>query len=103
MSSICHCSRCGSSWRARVEAPVQCPRCKRVDWLGYVVGAESLGRGLAGNETPSPELAVRAARGSESRPQPSERPPHAAGCTCLMCKNKSKYPGLKAGACKISH
>lgn len=26
------CNQCGADWEARVESPVQCPRCKRVDW-----------------------------------------------------------------------
>lgn len=26
------CLRCGKEWISRVENPVQCPRCKRVDW-----------------------------------------------------------------------
>jgi len=27
-----HCNQCDSDWTSRVERPVQCPRCKRVDW-----------------------------------------------------------------------
>ena len=27
-----HCNQCGSDWESRVVDPVQCPRCKRVDW-----------------------------------------------------------------------
>lgn len=26
------CQQCGNSWIPRVKNPVQCPRCKRVDW-----------------------------------------------------------------------
>ena len=26
------CKQCGAEWTPRVENPVQCPRCKRVDW-----------------------------------------------------------------------
>lgn len=27
-----HCNLCGADWTGSVENPVQCPRCKRVDW-----------------------------------------------------------------------
>lgn len=29
-----HCHKCGADWLPRKEGelPVQCPRCKRVDW-----------------------------------------------------------------------
>jgi len=27
-----HCARCGAFWVPRKADPVQCPRCKRVDW-----------------------------------------------------------------------
>ncbi len=26
------CKRCGSKWISRVEHPIQCPRCKSLDW-----------------------------------------------------------------------
>ncbi len=29
---LCTCLRCGATWTPRTEKPVQCPRCKRVDW-----------------------------------------------------------------------
>lgn len=28
----CTCLRCGATWTPRKSNPVQCPRCKRVDW-----------------------------------------------------------------------
>lgn len=28
----CTCLRCGATWTPRTKKPVQCPRCKRVDW-----------------------------------------------------------------------
>jgi rubrerythrin len=28
----CTCQRCGAVWAPRKENPIQCPRCKRVDW-----------------------------------------------------------------------
>ncbi|MFA5379972.1 MAG: hypothetical protein WC455_29700 [Dehalococcoidia bacterium] len=28
----CTCRRCGATWTPRVDKPIQCPRCKRVDW-----------------------------------------------------------------------
>ena len=28
----CTCLRCGATWTPRKPNPVQCPRCKRVDW-----------------------------------------------------------------------
>ena len=27
-----HCNKCGSDWMGKTKNPVQCPRCKRVDW-----------------------------------------------------------------------
>jgi len=32
MKKIQKCLRCGAGWKSKVENPVQCPRCKRVDW-----------------------------------------------------------------------
>lgn len=32
---MCHCNQCGSDWEPNARSggnPVQCPRCKRVDW-----------------------------------------------------------------------
>lgn len=31
---VCKCKRCGAEWTPRLvgRKPVQCPRCKRVDW-----------------------------------------------------------------------
>ena len=31
-SNIKTCNQCGQSWESRKANPVQCPRCKRVDW-----------------------------------------------------------------------
>lgn len=28
----CTCLRCGAAWTPRADNPIQCPRCKRVDW-----------------------------------------------------------------------
>ena len=28
----CTCQRCGATWTPRKPNPIQCPRCKRVDW-----------------------------------------------------------------------
>lgn len=28
----CRCLRCGARWKARVINPVQCPRCKSLNW-----------------------------------------------------------------------
>lgn len=28
----CQCAQCGARWIPRKADPVQCPRCKRVDW-----------------------------------------------------------------------
>jgi hypothetical protein len=30
----CKCALCGHTWKSRVSAPAQCPRCKRYDWKG---------------------------------------------------------------------
>ena len=30
--STCHCNQCGYDWRAKVENPRACTRCKRYDW-----------------------------------------------------------------------
>ena len=29
---MAHCNQCGEDWKSKVAKPVQCPRCKRVDW-----------------------------------------------------------------------
>ena len=29
---MAHCNQCEADWQTRVERPVQCPRCHRVDW-----------------------------------------------------------------------
>ena len=29
----CKCVKCKWEWQARVDVPVQCPRCKQYDWL----------------------------------------------------------------------
>lgn len=31
------CKQCGAGWTPRRKNPVQCPRCKRVDWKGSQV------------------------------------------------------------------
>lgn len=31
-NKTCTCLRCGATWTPRKPNPVQCPRCKRVDW-----------------------------------------------------------------------
>lgn len=30
------CSKCKYEWMARVENPLQCPKCKRYDWKNQV-------------------------------------------------------------------
>lgn len=32
MKKKLYCNLCGASWNPRTSSPVQCPRCKRVDW-----------------------------------------------------------------------
>lgn len=57
-----HCEKCGASWEPRKKdggLPVQCPRCKRVDWQepkngGSDVGPKNdVGRGAGGDAADS--------------------------------------------------
>lgn len=44
MPDVLHCNQCESDWKKRVKAglPVQCPRCKRVDWAEPKKGERSV-------------------------------------------------------------
>jgi phage FluMu protein Com len=107
-----HCNQCGQDWTIRLKGrlPVQCPRCKRVDWSEPKKGAEGGNNNSAVEmktmrsqtprtarprngkqskvdlpEVPRREVEARPESGAGGESQ-AVRPKHRENCPCTMCR-----------------